>query len=330
MEEINEEQAAPAISNDIAFVTTASEKIKNEIAKVIVCQDSAIDLMLSALFIGGHILLEGVPGIAKTLTAKMLAKTISVDFSRIQFTPDLMPTDIVGTSVFNLKESEFKFRAGPVFSNIILIDEINRSPAKTQAALFELMEERQVSVDGITYPMEYPFMVLATQNPIEQEGTYRLPEAQLDRFIFKIVMEYPNLEEEKLILHRFNNDFTAKITNQVNAVVNAADIKRCSEIVEKIYIKDEIINYIANVVHETRNHGDLFLGASPRASLALLKASKAMAAISGREFVTPDDVRSVSDAVLNHRIIPSPEKEMEGITAQDIIKQIIQKIEVPR
>lgn len=330
MEEINEEQAAPAISNDIAFVTTASEKIKNEIAKVIVGQDSAIDLMLSALFIGGHILLEGVPGIAKTLTAKMLAKTISVDFSRIQFTPDLMPTDIVGTSVFNLKESEFKFRAGPVFSNIILIDEINRSPAKTQAALFELMEECQVSVDGITYPMEYPFMVLATQNPIEQEGTYRLPEAQLDRFIFKIVMEYPNLEEEKLILHRFNNDFTAKITNQVHAVVNAADIKRCSEIVEKIYIKDEIINYIANVVHETRNHGDLFLGASPRASLALLKASKAMAAISGREFVTPDDVRSVSDAVLNHRIIPSPEKEMEGITAQDIIKQIIQKIEVPR
>jgi MoxR-like ATPase len=330
MEEINEEQAVPAISNDIAFVTTASEKIKNEIAKVIVGQHSAIDLMLSALFIGGHILLEGVPGIAKTLTAKMLAKTISVDFSRIQFTPDLMPTDIVGTSVFNLKESEFKFRAGPVFSNIILIDEINRSPAKTQAALFELMEERQVSVDGITYPMEYPFMVLATQNPIEQEGTYRLPEAQLDRFIFKIVMEYPNLEEEKLILHRFNNDFTAKITNQVHAVANAADIKRCSEIVERIYIKDEIINYIANVVHETRNHGDLFLGASPRASLALLKASKAMAAISGREFVTPDDVRSVSDAVLNHRIIPSPEKEMEGITAQDIIKQIIQKIEVPR
>ncbi len=331
MEEINEQQQTPPpVNADIEFVTNASEKIKNEIAKVIVGQDGAIDLMLSALFIGGHILLEGVPGIAKTLTAKMLARTISVDFSRIQFTPDLMPTDIVGTSVFNLKESEFKFRAGPVFSNIVLIDEINRSPAKTQAALFELMEERQVSVDGITYPMEYPFMVLATQNPIEQEGTYRLPEAQLDRFIFKIVMEYPNLEEEKLILHRFNNDFSAKITNQVNAVVNAADIKRCSEIVEKIFIKDEIINYIANVVHETRNHGDLFLGASPRASLSLLKASKAMAAISGREFVTPDDVRAVSDAVLNHRIIPSPEKEMEGITAQDIIKQIIQKIEVPR
>ncbi len=334
MEEINEQQQTPPSLNevnaDIIFITGVSERIKTEIAKVIIGQDSAIDLMLSALFIGGHILLEGVPGIAKTLTAKMLAKTISVDFSRIQFTPDLMPTDILGTSVFNLKDSEFRFRAGPVFANIILIDEINRSPAKTQAALFELMEERQVTVDGETYPMKYPFLVMATQNPIEQEGTYRLPEAQLDRFIFRIVMEYPNLEEEKQILHRFNNDFSAKITNNVNAVVDANDIKRCSEIVERIFIKEEIINYIANVVHETRHHGDLFLGASPRASLALLKASKAMAAISGREFVTPDDVRAVSDAVLNHRIIPSPEKEMEGITAQDIIKQIIQKIEVPR
>lgn len=336
MEEITNEEnlentnVETSVNADILFITNATEKIKNEIAKVIVGQDNVIDLMLSALFIGGHILLEGVPGIAKTLTAKMLAKTISVNFSRIQFTPDLMPTDILGTSVFNLKDSEFKFRAGPVFANIILIDEINRSPAKTQAALFELMEEKQVSVDGETYPMAYPFMVLATMNPIEQEGTYRLPEAQLDRFIFRIVMEYPNLEEEKLILHRFNNDFSARITQTIQSVVNANDIKRCSEIVEKIFIKEEIINYIANVVHATRNHGDLFLGASPRASLSLLKASKAMAAISGRDFVTPDDVRAVSDAVLNHRIIPSPEKEMEGITVQDIIKQIIMKIEVPR
>jgi MoxR-like ATPase len=336
MEEIiNEESqlsnfAKPSVNADTLFVTETAEKIKNEMAKVIIGQQDTIDLMLSALFIGGHILLEGVPGIAKTLTAKMLAKTISVDFSRIQFTPDLMPTDIIGTSVFNLKESEFKFRAGPVFANIILIDEINRSPAKTQAALFELMEERQVSVDGQTYPMSYPFLVLATMNPIEQEGTYRLPEAQLDRFIFRIVMEYPNLEEEKQILHRFNNDFNSRVTQTVQSIVHANDIKRCSEIVEKVFIKEEIINYIANVVHETRNHGDLFLGASPRASLSLLKASKAMAAISGRDFVTPDDVRAVSDAVLNHRIIPSPEKEMEGITAQDIIKQIIQKIEVPR
>lgn len=326
METIQNENA----STEFQLVATTAGKIKQEMAKVIVGQENAIDLMLSALFIGGHILLEGVPGIAKTLTAKMLSKTISVGFSRIQFTPDLMPTDIIGTSVFNLKESEFSFRSGPVFSNIILIDEINRSPAKTQAALFELMEEKQVSVDGTTYPMAYPFMFLATQNPIEQEGTYRLPEAQLDRFIFRIEMDYPNLEEEKRILHRFNNDFHSRINETVNAVVNADEIKRCSELVEKVFIKDEIIDYIANIVHETRNHGDLFLGASPRASLSLLKASKAMAAISGRDFVIPDDVRAVSSAVLNHRIIPSPEKEMEGITAHDITQQIIQKIEVPR
>ncbi len=326
MVEINESQQQA----DILFITNTAEKIKAEMSKVIVGQTGTIDLMLSALFTGGHILLEGVPGIAKTLTAKMLAKTISVGFSRIQFTPDLMPTDILGTSVFNLKDSEFNFRPGPVFSNIILIDEINRSPAKTQAALFELMEERQVSIDGHTYQMAFPFMVLATQNPIEQEGTYRLPEAQLDRFIFKIVMDYPNLEEEKKILQRFNNDFSAKVTNEVQSVVHADDIKRCSAIIENIYVKDEIIHYIAQIVHQTRQHGDLFLGASPRASLSLLKAGKAMAAISGRAFVTPDDVRTVSESVLNHRVIPSPEKEMEGITAQDIIRQILRQIEVPR
>ncbi|MBP6154316.1 MAG: MoxR family ATPase [Chitinophagales bacterium] len=317
-------------NTEIQFVSSVAQKIKKEMAKVIIGQENAIDLMLSALFIGGHILIEGVPGIAKTLTAKTLAKTIESDFSRIQFTPDLMPTDIIGTSVFNIRDSEFTFKAGPVFSNIILIDEINRSPAKTQAALFELMEEKQVSVDGITYPMSYPFMVLATQNPIEQEGTYRLPEAQLDRFIFRIIMEYPNFEEEKQILYRFNNDFNNNISKEVKTVVNANEIKRCSELVEQVFIKDEIINYIAQVVYSTRNHGDLFLGASPRASLSLLKSSKAFAAISGRNFVTPDDVRTVSSAVLNHRIIPSPEKEMEGITAQDIIQQIIHKIEVPR
>jgi len=330
MEEMNESHQPEAMNTDIAFITSTAEKIKAEMSKVIVGQTGTIDLMLSALFTGGHILLEGVPGIAKTLTAKMLAKTISVGFSRIQFTPDLMPTDILGTSVFNLKESEFNFRPGPVFSNIILIDEINRSPAKTQAALFELMEERQVSIDGHTYQMAFPFMVLATQNPIEQEGTYRLPEAQLDRFIFKIVMDYPNLDEEQLILQRFNNDFSSRVTDEVKSVVHADDIKRCSSIIENIFVKDEIIYYIAQIVHQTRHHGDLFLGASPRASLSLLKASKAMAAISGRAFVTPDDVRTVSDAVLNHRVIPSPEKEMEGITSQDIIRQIIRQIEVPR
>ncbi|MCB0508142.1 MAG: MoxR family ATPase [Chitinophagales bacterium] len=324
MEEITDK------NQEAQFVTTIAEKIKAEMAKVIIGQENTIDLMLASLFIGGHVLLEGVPGIAKTLTAKMLSKAIAVDFSRIQFTPDLMPTDIVGTSIFNLKTSEFQFKQGPVFSNIILIDEINRSPAKTQAALFELMEEKQISVDGTTYPMSFPFMVMATQNPIEQEGTYRLPEAQLDRFLFKIILEYPNLEEEKEILLRFNNDFNTTVANTVNAVVSAEDIKKCSEIIEQIFIKDDIINYIAQLVYETRHNGDLFLGASPRASLSLLKASKAMAALSGRNFVTPDDVRAVSAAVLNHRIIPSPEREMEGVTVQDIIKDIIQKVEVPR
>ncbi|HRG35985.1 MAG TPA: MoxR family ATPase [Chitinophagales bacterium] len=317
-------------SEDINFVLSITEKIKNEVGKIIIGQNSTIELLLAALYVNGHILLEGVPGIAKTLTAKMLAKTIAVDFSRIQFTPDLMPTDIVGTSVFNMKNTEFTFKQGPVFSNIILIDEINRSPAKTQAALFELMEERQVTVDGTTYPMEYPFLVLATQNPIEQEGTYRLPEAQLDRFIFKIEMKYPNLNDEIAILQRFNYDFSQTITQDVSAVASANDIKKCSNIIEKIFIKDELIDYIANIVYETRNHGDLFLGASPRASLSLLKASKAMAAIAGRDFVIPDDIRAVADAVLNHRVIPSAEKEMEGITAKDIIADIINKIEVPR
>ena len=317
-------------SGELAFLSRSVDNIKLEIGKVIVGQREAIDLMLAALFTGGHILLEGVPGIAKTLLAKMLAKTLNTGFSRIQFTPDLMPTDIVGTSVFNLKESEFRFRPGPVFSNIILIDEINRSPAKTQAALFELMEERQVSVDGTTYPMAFPFIVMATQNPIEQEGTYRLPEAQLDRFQFKIIMQYPDLDEEKKILRRFNNDFSANVIKDVHPVLQADDIKKCMGIVERIYIKEDLIDYVAHIILHTRTHGDLFLGASPRASLAILKSAKAFAAMAGREFVTPDDIRAVADAVLNHRIIPSPEKEMEGITSRDIIKEIIERIDVPR
>lgn len=330
METTFDANEAQYVNAEVGFVTDTASKIKSEMGKVIIGQEDVIDLMLCALFSGGHILLEGVPGIAKTLTAKMLARSIAVGFSRIQFTPDLMPTDIIGTSVFNVKDAEFVFRKGPVFSNIILIDEINRSPAKTQAALFELMEERQVSVDGQTYPMDYPFMVLATQNPIEQEGTYRLPEAQLDRFLFKIIMEYPDLNQEKQILHRFNNDFVLRLAGEVEAVVHAGDIRRCSETVEKIFIREEMIHYIAAIVHETRNHGDLYLGASPRASLSLLKASKAMAALSGRDFVTPEDVRRVSDAVLNHRVILSPEKEMEGLTTQDIIRSILEKIDVPR
>lgn len=315
---------------DLQQLNESVARVKTELHKVVVGQHQMVDLMLAGLFTGGHVLLEGVPGIAKTLTAKMLARTLSVGFSRIQFTPDLMPTDVVGTTVFNMKNSEFMFNRGPIFSNIVLIDEINRSPAKTQAALFEVMEERQITVDGITYKMEYPFMVIATQNPVEQEGTYKLPEAQLDRFLFRVKMHYPSLEDERDILKKFRDDFSQAITSEVQPVLKAEDIRTCSAIIEKVHIKDELLDYIAKLIHSTRNNGDLFLGASPRASLSILRSSKAIAAMSGRDFVTPDDIQYVAYPVLNHRIILAPEREMEGVEAEDIIKQIIQSIEVPR
>jgi MoxR-like ATPase len=316
--------------HDLNHISDAVARIKREIHKVIVGQDENIDLLLAAIFANGHVLMEGVPGIAKTLTAKLLAKCIKSDFSRIQFTPDLMPTDIVGTSVFNMKTSEFSFKAGPIFSNIILIDEINRAPAKTQSAMFEVMEERQVTIDGETRFMEYPFFVIATQNPIDQEGTYKLPEAQLDRFLFRIKLRYPSLEDEKLILRRFRDDFSMKVSNDVSAVITPEELQKCTAQIEKVYIKDELIDYIAKIINDTRSNGDLYLGASPRASLAILRTSKAFAAMNGRDFVTPDDIRTVCYPVLNHRIILAPEREMEGIEVEDVIKDILNKIEVPR
>lgn len=315
---------------DLSPVSEAVANVKAELGKVIIGQKKMMDLLLAALFCNGHVLIEGVPGIAKTLTAKLLAKTLRVDFSRIQFTPDLMPSDVVGSTVFNMKSSEFSFNAGPVFSNVVLIDEVNRAPAKTQAALFEVMEEYQVTVDGHTHPMKTPFFVVATQNPIEQEGTYKLPEAQLDRFIFKINVEYPELEEEKSILRRFSNDFNLALKNEVKTVFSAKGIATCRTLVEQVQIREELMDYIAALVHHTRHHADLFLGASPRASLALLKAAKAMAAMNGRDFVTPDDIRFVAYPVLNHRIILTPEREMEGFDARDVIADIMKKLEVPR
>ncbi len=315
---------------DLGKVSQAADKIKDELSKVIIGQNEAMDLLLAALFVGGHVLVEGVPGIAKTLTANLLAQTISVDFSRIQFTPDLMPTDVVGTTVYNLKTSEFSFHRGPIFSNIVLIDEINRAPAKTQAALFEVMEELQITMDGETHLMEFPFFVIATQNPIEQEGTYKLPEAQLDRFLFKINMEYPSLEEEKMILRHFRNDFKLKVRQKVQAVFSAHELKVCQDLIEQVFIKEELLDYIAAIIHNTRNNGDLFLGASPRASLAIMKSSKAIAAMQGRDFVTPDDIQYVTYPVLNHRIILTPEREMEGYDARVVVNDIIKKIEVPR
>lgn len=318
----------PAI--DVRPVATATDKIRSEVAKLVIGQEEMIELLLAGILTGGHVLLEGYPGIAKTLTAKMLAKSISADFSRIQFTPDLMPTDITGTSVFDMKESAFNFRRGPIFSNIILIDEINRAPAKTQAALMEVMEERQVTYDGHTYDMGFPFFVIATQNPIEQEGTYQLPEAQLDRFVFRIRVPYPSLEDEAGILRRFRDDFSSRQQQKVQPVISADELQRAQALIEQVYIKDELVEYIAAVVHNTRNNGDLFLGASPRASLAILRTSKAIAAMRGRDFVTPDDIRHVSGPVLNHRLILSHEREMEGTTIEEVIHSILETIEVPR
>ncbi len=315
---------------DLSSLKESVEKVKSEIRKIIVGQDKTIEFLLASIFADGHVLIEGVPGIAKTLLAKILAKTISADFSRIQFTPDLMPSDILGTSVYNLKTSEFEYKRGPIFSNIILIDEINRSPAKTQAALFEVMEERQITMDGATYKLENPFVVLATQNPIEHEGTYKLPEAQLDRFLFKIEMSYPTLDEEIKILLEYNDRKSKNDLGMIQPIFSKEQLENYRLQIRSIHIEEKIAAYIANIVNQTRNNGDLYLGASPRASIAIMIGAKALAAIRGRDFVNPDDVKEVSFPALNHRIILTPEREMEGKTADEIIQQILNRVEVPR
>ncbi|MEO5593467.1 MAG: MoxR family ATPase [Chitinophagaceae bacterium] len=324
------EQTVNVNRTDLTGLNTAIQRVKEEIGKVIVGQAQMIDLMLAAILADGHVLIEGVPGVAKTLAAKLLAKSIDVKFSRIQFTPDLMPSDVLGTSVFNPQNGSFFYKQGPIFSNIVLIDEINRSPAKTQAALFEVMEEKQITFDGVTYQMPAPFLVLATQNPIEQEGTYRLPEAQLDRFIFKISVKYPSMEEEVKILQYTHEGKTTHFNDVVQRVLTGEEIENYRKQVSGLFIEPKVLEYIAQIVHETRNNKALYLGASPRASVAILKGAKAFAAMRGRDFVTPDDVISIAPAVLRHRIILTPEREMEGGTADEIIEAILKKIEVPR
>jgi MoxR-like ATPase len=315
---------------DLSQLSNAVEQIRHTLGKIIVGQKDTIDLLIAGLLSDGHILLEGVPGVAKTLSAKLVAKCISATFSRIQFTPDLMPSDVLGTAVFSPKTAEFQFRQGPIFGNIILVDEINRAPAKTQSALFEAMEERQITVDGHTYHLEEPFMVLATQNPVDQEGTYRLPEAQLDRFLFKIEVKYPSLEEEIQILanqHQLKSDDQL---HEINAVLSVEQIKALRATIKALFVEPKLLAYAAQITHETRNNKSLYLGASPRASLAMINGAKAVAAMAGRDFVTPEDIIKVATPVLAHRIMLSPEKEMEGLTSADIVAQIIKKLEVPR
>lgn len=315
---------------DLSALNNAVNEIRNEIGQVIIGQKNMVDLLLIGLLCDGHILIEGVPGVAKTLTAKLMAKIIDVDFSRLQFTPDLMPSDVVGTSVFNPKEGDFRFKAGPIFSNIVLIDEINRAPAKTQSALFEVMEERQITVDGYTHIMKVPFIVLATQNPIEQEGTYRLPEAQLDRFLFKIEVNYPTLQEEIMILTSQQGKTQLQVLANVKKILSPLDVQHYRNMVQSVIVEPKLIEFIAKIVNETRNNPALYLGASPRASLAILRSARANAAIKGRDFITPEDIVEMAPHVLRHRIILTPEKEMEGITADDLIENILKAIEVPR
>jgi len=315
---------------DLRELSFSIEAIRKEIGKVIVGQHEMVNMLMIGILCDGHILIEGVPGVAKTLTAKLIAKIINANFSRIQFTPDLMPSDVLGTSVFNPKEADFQFKRGPIFSNIILIDEINRAPAKTQAALFEVMEERQVTIDGTTHIMEFPFLVLATQNPIEQEGTYRLPEAQLDRFLFKIDVKYPTLEEEIRILLTQHAQSQNELLNEVHKILTTSQITAFRQTIQEVLIEPKLVEFIAKIVNETRNTPSLFLGASPRASLAILRASKANAAIKARDFVTPEDILEMAAPVMRHRIILTPEKEMEGITPDELIRNITSNIEVPR
>lgn len=315
---------------DLEQLRTAVENVKKQLSKVIIGQHDMVELLIISILANGHSLIEGVPGVAKTVTAKLLAKTMAVDFSRIQFTPDLMPSDILGTSVFNAKTTEFEFKKGPLFSNIILIDEINRAPAKTQAALFEAMAERQITMDGTEYAMAPPFLVFATQNPVEQEGTYRLPEAQLDRFLFKIVVDYPSLEEEVQILESKHQQKTKDVESLMEPVLTAAQIGTYQETLREIIVEPHLLRYMAALVNNTRTNANIYLGASPRASIALMEASKALAAISGRDFVTPEDIKKVAIPVLAHRIVLTPEREMEGLTPAKVVQQLLDTLEIPR
>ena len=313
-------------------VQSVYERIKEEAKKVIVGQTELFEMLVVSLFSGGHVLLEGVPGTAKTLMAKTLAMIISGKFSRVQFTPDLMPSDIVGTSVYDLTTNQFNLKRGPVFTNVLLADEINRAPAKTQSALLECMEERQVSIDGIRHELDPPFIVLATQNPIEYEGTYPLPEAQLDRFLFKLNVDYPGSEMETQILINYHQGFNATQLEDVGIenVVDSTLLQQCKAAIQGITVEESIFNYIVNLAEASRNSNELILGASPRASIALLLASKTYAAMNGRNYILPDDVKFLAPHVYRHRILLKADAEIEGLTPDDVIDRLLAEVEIPR
>lgn len=315
---------------DLTVLQDRLGAVRSEVKKVIIGQDRVINMLLISILAGGHSLIEGLPGVGKTLTAKLIAKTINSDFKRIQFTPDLMPSDVTGSSILDLKTNEFEFRKGPIFGSIILIDEINRAPAKTQASLFECMSEQQVTVDGHTYKMARPFVVFATQNPIEHEGTYRLPEAQLDRFLFKIDVDYPELEQELTILKEHHLQRAGDKEDLVQPVVSTDELIHFQHLSKLVYVHEDVLKYITEIVVQTRSNPNLSLGASPRASIALLEASKAFAALQGRDFVTPEDVKYVASSILGHRVQLTPEKEMEGFSPEYIIRQLVESVEIPR
>ena len=318
-----------AINEKIERESAFIDLLTMEMNKVIVGQKHMVERLLIGLLGQGHILLEGVPGLAKTLAINTLSQAVQGSFSRIQFTPDLLPADVIGTMIYNIKANEFSIKKGPIFANFVLADEINRAPAKVQSALLEAMQEKQVTIGDTTFKLDKPFLVLATQNPIEQEGTYRLPEAQLDRFLFKIEVLYPSLDEEVQILERFHQPQN-QLLNNTQAVVSVSDLLTYREQVKNIHIEPQLLRYIATIVNRTRNHSDIYLGGSPRASLAIMNTAKAFAAMQGRDFVTPDDLISMCCPVMRHRIMLSPEKEMEGLTTDDLIDTILKSIEEPR
>ena len=315
---------------DLTQFAERIDLLRQQISQVIVGQEENIDLLLTAMLANGHVLLEGVPGVAKTLLARLLARLIDAKFSRVQFTPDLMPSDVLGTNVFNMKTSDFDFHAGPVFADLVLVDEINRAPAKTQAALFEVMEERQVTIDGVAHPMGAFYTILATQNPVEQEGTYKLPEAQTDRFMMKITMGYPSLDEEVTILERHHANQRLTALDDIAPVITKEQLMELRRMLGKVFVDSALLRYMAGIVQQTRQSKAVFLGASPRASVALLQASKAYALLQGRDFVTPDDIRHVAPSIMQHRIILTAEAEMEGITPLRAIARLIEKVEVPK